>query len=102
MPEQLRGIHLSSLSTGHLCRAQDNRDSLMEQGLKRGGRAHQELALDEVFDALLDLLDVRLEHALQLLHHLQHQLRPDKQYALSQALVRKESTPEVCHASYPD
>ena len=37
--------------------------------------AHQELALDEVLNALLDLLDVWLEHALQLLHHLEHQLR---------------------------
>lgn len=36
--------------------------------------AHQELALDEVLNALLDLLDVWLEHALQLLHHLEHQL----------------------------
>ncbi len=41
----------------------------------KGEAAHQELALDEVLNALLDLLDVRLEHALQLLHHLQDQLQ---------------------------
>lgn len=34
---------------------------------------------DEVLDALLDEADVRLEHLLQLVHHLHHQLRTQTQ-----------------------